>query len=348
MYYAKEYISEIKTFIKDNKLEIFSNKKLLLSGGTGLICSFFIDTLLATDFNFKITLLCSNTQSAKIRFSAYENDSRIEFLEVDLKKKIDCIADDYDYILSAASFTDPKNYSAFPVETIVINVIGSQNLFEVAKSQKHLKKFLVFSSCEVYGEEKEVLTEETKGIVNCLNVRSCYNESKRLVETMAVAYSKEYGIDAVIARFSRVYGPTMKLADSKALSQFMLNSITGKDVVLKSQGTQRFSYCYVSDAVSALITLLEKGETANAYNITNDTEQVELREIARMVASIEGVNVHFEIPSATEQAGYSIATVAIQDASKLKKLGWIPAINLEEGIKRTLPIIKQRIQQKDV
>lgn len=345
MQYTDSYNNEIEAFIKDNDLSAFNGCKLLFSGGTGLICSYFIDALLATDYSFKLTLLCTNEKRAKERFCLHKDDSRIEYKEANLLEPL-AVSTDYDFILSAASFTDPKNYAAYPVETITTNVLGTHNLLEAARAQKNLKKFLVFSSCEVYGEETSVLTEETKGIVDCLNVRSCYNESKRLIETMAISYGKEYDVNAVIGRFSRVYGPTMKLTDSKALSQFLLNAINKKDIVLKSQGTQKFSYCYVSDAAASIISLLLRGDNNNAYNITNDLEIFELKKIAQIIANKAGVDVKFELPINGEQMGYSAATIAIQDASKIKKLGWSPKVGLNKGIESTLDIVSQRIEKE--
>ena len=343
MVYTSNYVEEINSFISQNDMSILDNSRILVTGGTGLICSYLIDAVLETNMNCNITLLCSDITRARNRFLMHNNDSRIEFIKADLTKSLE-VSDDYDYILSGASYTDPKNYGLYPVETITTNILGNYNLFEVARKQKSLKRFLVFSSCEVYGEETNLLRETTKGIVDCLNVRSCYNESKRVVETMAVSYSREYGINTVIGRFSRVYGPTMKLSDTKALSQFMFNAIANEDIVLKSKGTQKFSYCYVSDAASAIIRLLESGESANAYNVTNDTEVLELREIASLIANSANVKVKFEIPPESEQRGYSLATFAIQDATKMRSLGWEPRISLKDGVFKTLSILKERVE----
>lgn len=345
--YNDLYINEIKSYSKKLNLKFLENKSICITGGTGLILSYLIDAILETNTNVELILLSRSKEKAYQRFSKHKFDKRLIIHECDITKHID-LAKNINYILSGASFTDPYNYANYPVETITTNVLANQNLFELAKKQTNFNKFLVFSSCEVYGECTDILTEETKGIVNCLDVRSCYNESKRLVETMAIAYSKEYNINSVIARLSRVYGPTMKLTDTKALSQFMLNGIHGRDIVLKSTGEQKFSYCYVSDAVDAIFCLLEFGEDKNAYNITNDTETLMLKEIAQLIADLQNVNLKFELPSEKEKSGYSRAMYAIQDCSKIKNLNWLPTIDLKSGIKKAIDCLTERIKKNAI
>lgn len=342
--YKPKYLNEIKTFSSQLNLDFLNNSTICITGGTGLILSYLVDAVLETSLNIKLILLQRNKNSAEKRFERHKSNKNLCIIECDLNSPID-IDVEINYILSGASYTDPFNYAKFPVETITTNVISNNNLFELAKKQPNFKKFIVFSSCEVYGESKDILTEETKGIVNCLDVRSCYNESKRLIETMAISYSHEYNINSVIARLSRVYGPTMKLGDTKVLSQFMLNAINKNNIILKSTGEQQFSYCYVSDAVNAIIDLLRFGVDKHAYNITNDTEIMQLKNIAQLIAKKEDVRVEFQLPTDFEKNGYSRATNAIQDCSKLKTLGWLPKINLQEGIDRTMDIVKERMSQ---
>lgn len=343
--YNKKYIDEIQEFASSTNIEFLKNQTICFTGGTGLICSYLIDALLISNINIKIILFCSNKSRAEERFSKFSNDTRLEIIEQNLLNSI-TIETPVNYIISAASYTDPKNYKLHPVETITTNVMGNYNLLEFAKKQNALKKFFLCSSCEIYGEETNILKETTKGIVNCLDVRSCYNESKRLCETMSISYFHEYNIPTVIGRLSRTYGPTMKLSDTKALSQFMFNSLNKEDVILKSKGDQQFSYCYVSDCVSGILTLLENGENAEAYNITNDTETLALKDIAKIIANISQVKLKFELPSAQEANAYSRATIAIQDSSKLKTLGWKPNVSLQEGLSRTMSIIQIRKKDK--
>lgn len=341
--YNLEYEKEISDFTANSNLDFLNNTTILITGGTGLILSYFVDSVLQSNLSINLVLLCRNKNSAVERFNKYNKDKRLTILQADLTKKIE-VPYQVDYILSGASFADPKSYATKPVETINTNVLGNYNLFEFAKTQKKLKKFVVFSSCEIYGENKETLYEDTFGLVKTTDVRSCYNESKRLIETMAVAYSSEYNINTVIARLSRVYGPTVKLADSKAIFQFIFNALNKKDIVLKSTGEQQFSYCYVSDAINAILTLMQNGENAQAYNITNDTEVIKLKDIAKIIADICGVKIIFDLPTQQEANAYSRAVIALQNCDKLKAIGWKPQVDFVCGIKKTLNILKNRIK----
>ena len=131
------------------------------------------------------------------------------------------------------------------------------------------------------------------------------------------------------------------MTDTKAISQFIRKGIAGEDIVLKSAGTQFYSYTYVADAVSGLLTVLLKGESGEAYNIADEASDMQLRDLAALIAENAGTKVVFEIPDAVEAQGYSKATKARLDGSKLKALGWQPAYDLRSGIKRTMDILKQ-------
>lgn len=341
--YNLEYEKEISNFVLENNFNFLQNKTLLITGGTGLILSYFVDAVLQSKLNINLVLLCRNKVSAFERFNKYNKDKRLTILEADLTKAID-VPYQVDYVLSGASFADPKNYATKPVETINTNILSNYNLLEFAKTQKNLKKFVVFSSCEIYGENKETLYEDTFGLVKTTDVRSCYNESKRLIETMAVAYSNEYNINTVIARLSRVYGPTVKPTDSKAIFQFIFNALNKKDIVLKSTGEQQFSYCYVADAIRAILVLMQSGENAQAYNVTNDTEIIKLKDIAKIIADICGVKIAFDLPTKQEANAYSRAVIALQNCDKLRSLGWKPQVDFSCGIERTINILKSRIK----
>ena len=132
----------------------------------------------------------------------------------------------------------------------------------------------------------------------------------------------------------------MLMSDTKAISQFIKKGISSEDIVLKSAGTQNYSYTYMADAISGLLTIILKGESGEAYNIADEASNITLKDLAKIIADHAGKKVVFEIPDATEAAGYSKATKALLDGSKLKKLGWKPCYGIKEGIERTLDILK--------
>ena len=178
------------------------------------------------------------------------------------------------------------------------------------------------------------------GYIDCNALRAGYPESKRCGEALCQAYIRQKGVDAVIARLTRSYGPTLLRSDTKALSQFLWKGLAGEDIVLKSDGSQLYSYTYVSDAVTGLLTVLLKGRCGAAYNVAEESFDVPLRKMAEMVADAAGTHVVFDLPERTEAAGFSKVTKARLDGSRLRALGWKAEIAPEEGIRRTLAILK--------
>ena len=224
------------------------------------------------------------------------------------------------------------------IGTITTNVIGTKNMLDFAKKYK-ANKFVFSSTCEIYGENKgdvEKFDENYLGYINCNTIRAGYPESKRCGEALCQAYISQYNMDIVIPRLSRVYEPTMLMSDTKALSQFIKNGINKEDIVLKSEGSQYYSYIYVGDAVSALLTIMLKGKCGEAYNISSDNYDIKLKDLAKMIAGCCDKDIIFEVPDSVESAGYSKATTAIIDNSKLKSLGMNSLYNINESIERTI------------
>ena len=201
------------------------------------------------------------------------------------------------------------------------------------------KRVVFASSNEIYGENRgdvEKFNEEYCGYIDCNTLRAGYPESKRCGEALCQAYIKQKQLDVVIARLTRTYGPTLLESDTKAMSQFLHKAIKGEDIVLKSKGTQYYSYTYVSDAVAGLLTVMLLGKCGEAYNIADEKSDIRLRDLAETIAESVGKKVVFDVPSKNESAGYSKATKARLDSSKLQKLGWHARYDIKDGINRTI------------
>jgi nucleoside-diphosphate-sugar epimerase len=248
-----------------------------------------------------------------------------------------------DYVFHAASNTHPVAYATDPVGTITTNIIGTGNLLRFA-AEHGARRMLFASSVEVYGENRgdvQTFTEDYCGYLNCNTLRAGYPESKRCGEALCQAYIKQCGLDVVIPRLARTYGPTMLMSDTKALSQFLKKGIAGEDIVLKSQGTQLFSYTYVADAVSAVLYCLLLGKCGEAYNIADSASDIRLRDLAAIIAEATGRKVVFDLPDETERAGYSTATVAVMESEKIRALGWNAQYTIRAGLERTIRILKE-------
>lgn len=340
----KKYQEEMHTVMNMslpwNELE---NKTILISGATGMIGTFLIEILMEKRIGTKIIALGRNRERAKERFADYWNTIDFTFIEQDINQPIKPIKK-VDFVIHAASNTHPIAYASDPIGTIITNIIGTENMLEYAR-MSGAKRFLFLSSVEVYGENRgdvERFKEEYCGYIDCNTLRAGYPEGKRAGEALCQAYRKKYGMDIRIGRLARTYGPTMLNSDTKAISQFIKKGIGGENIVLKSKGNQLYSYIFVADAVSALFTILLMGKDGEAYNISDINSEISLKNLAKLIADLTKKKVIFELPPKEEMEGYSKATKAILDSSKLIDLGWRSYWNIENGIERTLKCINQK------
>ncbi len=348
LYTNKFYLDDVKNVA--NLLlpwEKLQNKSVLLSGATGLLGSFFVDVVMQKNtegLNCTVYALGRTHEKAKERFSKWWGDKNLVFIPYDINKPF--VMDDLgtiDYVLHLASNTHPVQYATDPIGTITTNIIGLQNMLDFAVAHNAVR-FVFASSNEVYGENRgdvEMFDEHYCGYIDSNTLRAGYPESKRCGEALCQAYKSQKCLDVVIARFTRSYGPTILMSDTKAISQFIKKGVSGEDIVLKSPGTQNYSYTYMADAISGFLFLLLKGENGEAYNIADEASNIMLKDLAGIIAEHAGKKVVFEIPDAVEAAGYSKATKALLDGSKLKKLGWKPRYAIKEGIERTMDVLRK-------
>lgn len=341
------YINDVKTIanIKYN-WEMLKNSSLLITGATGMIGSFIIDVIMMKNrkeaLNCKIYALGRNKEKAEKRFLDYFNNANFKFIEVDINKPFSLEEKQFDFIIHAASNTHPKAYSTDPIGTITTNVMATHQLLEIAK-EKGCKRFVFLSSVEVYGENRgdiDAFDEKYCGYIDCNTLRAGYPESKRVGESLCQAYIKQENMNIVIPRLSRVYGPTMLMNDTKALSQFIKKAVNNEDIVLKSEGTQLYSYSYVADAVSGIFKVMFDGLRGEAYNIADPSSDIMLKDLAKTIASSVGKEVVFELPDEVEKAGYSTATKAVLNTRKIYQLGWKAHFGIQSGIKNTVSILK--------
>ena len=330
-----QYVSNL-----DLPWKYLDNKTFLITGASGMIGSLLIHVLMERNEKIRIIGIGRNEAIARERFMKYWGHDNFTFISHDVCRPL-TFDERTDYIIHAASNTHPIAYASRPIETITTNTLGTLNLLDYCY-QCQCERFLFTSSVEVYGENRgdtRYFAEDYCGYINCNTLRAGYPESKRTGEALCQAYIKEKNIDAVIGRLARTYGPTMSSTDSKALAQFIKNGIAKKNIVLKSPGHQLYSYIYAADAVSGLLTILLKGNCGEAYNIADSASDITLKDLAQLIASYTGTIVDFELPDELESAGYSKATTALLDATKLQSLGWNPHWNIRTGIQETLDLL---------
>lgn len=331
------YQEDLQNILSLEGLKNIQGKTFLITGATGMVGVMLIDALMALG-NVKVIAVGRNREKAKNRLGEYFDNENFEFLVQDV-----CLPFpnnlDVDFIIPAASNTHPLAYSKYPIETILINVKGAENALELAC--KCNATVVYTSTNEIYGNAiaNEVFTEDYNGKLNLSNARSCYNESKRTAESLCQSYIVEKKVYVKIARLCRIFGPTMLESDSKASSQFIKKAINNEDIVLKSEGNQYFSYTYVADAVIGLLQVLLHGEIGVAYNVSSEKTNIHLKDFAQLCADYNHKKVIFDLPSAEERKGYSIAMKAILSNERIKGIGFKPMYSMRDAICRTCKIL---------
>ena len=313
--------------------------RFLVTGASGLIGSCIVDVLISANRLYgKDFSIYAMGRSAEKLAQRFEANSDIHFVAQNV---VDPIAiEGLDYIIHAASNADPKSYALYPVETILTNVMGAKNVLDYCKVTQ--ARALLTSTFEVYGKlEQDEYAENEFGTIDLNLIRNCYPESKRTAEMLFRSYHDEYGVDCLIARLSSIYGPTMQKDDSKAHAQFLRNAIAGEDIVLKSKGTQKRTYCYVIDAVSGLLAVLFKGKSGESYNVANDKSIATIAEVAQTIAELSGTKVIFDLPDEVESKGFSRPQNCVLNTEKIKALGWSGKYDLKHGVSETLEILRE-------
>ena len=322
----------------DLPFDDLAGKTVAVTGATGLVGSYLLRALdainRAHDLKLRLIALCRRPEAAQERLQGIAN---LRFHPYDACAALNA---DFrsDFIVHAASNAHPLAFSTDPVGTMQANLLGTMQLLEHVRATGG--RLLFLSTGEIYGENPALASfdEHSFGSVDPMRFRSCYPESKRAAETLCASYVQQYGVDALVARLTYTYGPTITKENSRADAQFLRCALEGRDIVLKSPGAQIRSYCYAADTASALITLMLKGETGEAYNVANPDCSPSIREYAGTLAELAGVHLVFDLPPEAERAGYSAVTRAVLDPKKLLNLGWRAAYDLRTGLTHTLAI----------
>ena len=321
---------DLKAICSDPAVPVdkLAGRKILVTGATGLIGSNLVKLLLTINRkkkqHGKILALVRNREKSEKIYAEWLNDENLCLIQGDIREDWSEFFSDMtpEFIFHTASVTASKYMVDYPVETIDTIVNGT---------------FL--SSMEVYGtSDLPEVREENIGYVNPLSVRSDYPESKKLCENLCVAYSREYGIPVKIARLAQVFGAGVLPGESRVFAQFARSVINGTDIILHTQGRSEGNYCYLGDALSALLILMIRGKSGEAYNIANEENHTTIADMAEIVAEqIAGGKIHvvYDIPD-VNQNGYAPDVKLKLNADKMRSLGWKPKVNLRESYERMI------------
>ncbi len=326
-----------------NDLKKLSGKKILITGGTGFLLSYLI--YLFIYFNEKnkkkidIHVLDQNTK----KFKDINHHKNLTLIKADItKKKI--FNTKYNYIIHGASIASPVFYKKKPLETISANVNGLINILENYKSSKTLKSMIFMSSSEIYGDpdRKNIPTKESyKGNVSCVGPRACYDESKRLGETISTIFYDKFNVPIKIVRPFNVYGPGQSLKDKRIFPDLMNNIKRNKDIVLYSDGTPTRSFCYISDQIRGILEVLFRGKNGEPYNIGN-TKEISMKKLADLAVKISEKKLKVKLKLNLDKTFNTDSPKRrCPNLDKIYNLNkWEPKIKLEIGLLRTINYYK--------
>lgn len=351
IYDCKLWISDLdETIAILPELEALAEKSIMITGCTGLICSAVVDVLIRWNETHenKIRILAAGRSENKVRtrFNRYAREDWFSVVPYDASSTENILTFPCDYIIHGASSASPDKIVKEPVETMLSNFLGIKFLLDYAK-EKEIKRVLYISTSEVYGRKEHDRSSQPDeyGGIDILTPRSSYSIGKCAAETMCVSYYDEYGVESVIVRPGHIYGPTAVESDNRVSSAWAYDVSRGRDIVIKSDGSQVRSYCYCLDSASAIIKVLIKGECVHAYNISNPDSIINIRDMAEILAKSAEVQLKMELPTETEKKGFNPMHNSSLDSRELMALGWKGLFDAERGFSHTVTILKELDQK---
>jgi UDP-glucuronate decarboxylase len=331
----------------DQALRRLAGRTVLVTGAAGFLPSYLVDALAYANEKLLpepcLVLAVDNlTTGVRGRLEHLAGREDIVFLERDIVHGVS-VDEPVSYIVHGASIASPTWYRRYPLETIDVNVTGTRCLLELAR-ERDVDAFLYLSSSEVYGDpppDRIPTSEEYWGNVSCNGPRACYDESKRLAEALCTTFHRLYGTPIKVARPFNVYGPRLRLDDGRVIPDFLGDALNRRPITLYSSGKVTRSFCYITDAITALIQLMVEAPPG-AYNVGNDQE-VTVTQVAQTVDRLGGHARGVRFATSDDQ-DYLTDNPARRcpDLSKTKgTIDWGPRVDLEEGIRRTLAFYQQ-------
>jgi nucleoside-diphosphate-sugar epimerase len=322
--------------------ESFQDATVLVTGTTGVIGGALVAALSAANERYNLNLRLVGYGQNKDKGEVLAQNLGLEFVCGDIRKPTalsDIIIDEIDYLFHCAAITKSTDMVARPVDVILTAVDGTRNMLELART-KACKSFLFLSSMEYYGQTEPCeIHESDLGYLDLSNPRSCYPESKRLCEMLCYSYFTQYGLPTRIARLAQSFGAGISKDDTRVFAQFARSAFNGDNLELHTDGKSRGNYCYLSDAVRGLLTILLKGKSGESYNVANPSASTTIREMAEIVANeVCGckIKVVDNVPEDIDKRGYAPNVRCFLNVDKLTALGWSPRFGLADMYRRVL------------
>lgn len=321
--------------------EKLREKTVLVSGATGLIGYYVSNALLCREDGIQVVALVRSTRKAEHMYAEQRAryGDRLCFLEGSLEK-FPAVPMPLDYIVHAASPTESRFFAECPVETAKSSVEGMLRILELAR-EKQVQGLIYLSSMEVYGavHKGRKIDETTSASITPLTARSSYPVAKCLCENLCISYQEEYHVPVNIVRLTQTFGPGVRKGDQRIFAYLMECCRQGRDIVLLTEGKTCRSYLYLADAVTAILAVLLKGATGEAYNAANEDTYCSVWDMAHMVAHSIGedrIKVQVRLSEQEKKKAFMPEHYMDLDTSKLQGLGWKPFTGLEDMFRRTM------------
>jgi nucleoside-diphosphate-sugar epimerase len=344
IYDSPVYINDLQQAYEASVgFEQLQNKRVLITGASGLIGSFLVDLLVWANRERHMQIGIYALGRSRVHMEEcfkYAKDE-VQLIEQDVSKVWN-IPFAVDMIIHAAGSGHPAAFQSDPTGTMITHWNGTQYMLEYARACG-TERVLYVSTGEIYGQmptDCRSFCENENGYLDFMQPRSCYPASKRAAETLCAAYYKQYGVPVVVARPSHIYGANFTKADNRATAQFLRKALRGEPIVLNSAGNQLRSYTYIADCASAIWTLLVGGCPGEAYNIANSSSVVTIAGFAKLLAEAAGCDVTFQNPDDHQRSMQSPISFQVLDSRKLEMLGWRGRYSIDEGILNMLEVGK--------
>ena len=308
--------------------------KILITGCCGFIGSHLVDFFIKKNY---YVIGVDNLLTGRLENIEHLNSkTNFKFIKADICDNFK-INEKLDYILHFASPASPKDYLKHPIKTLKTGSIGTQNVLDLAL--KYNSTILVASTSEIYGDpEITPQTEEYKGNVNTLGIRSCYDEGKRISETIMMNYNRKYNIETRIVRIFNTYGPYLSPNDGRVVSNFIIHALNNKDLTIYGNGKQTRSFCYIDDLVNGLVKLM-KSDYKYPINIGNPNE-ITIIELSNIIKELVNKNIkitYLDLPEDDPKRRKP-------DIEKAKQiLNWEPMVGLNEGLLKLINFYKNSL-----
>lgn len=327
--------------------QALSGQTVLVTGAGGFLGTYLTRVLLALHAGGKVThpvkviAMVRDVERARRSFGVLVEQQELALLPWDLNAiEVPDIADAA-YVIHAASQASPRFYASDPVGTLLPNTVGTAALLEALRRSRHARAMLFISSSEVYGAVtgEVALAECDLGFVDPATVRASYAESKRMGETMCVAWHAQHGVPAFIVRPFHTYGPGLKPEDGRVFADFVFNIVRGENIVMNSDGQARRAFCYVTDAIRGFMRVLLLGTPGVPYNVANPAGELSVAELADLLISLApDKNLRVERRARSDPGSYAASPLSrlIPDVQRLGELGWRPRVAPEAGFARML------------